>query len=105
MLKCHKCGGELTEEDGFFVCHACNSKFLAKKKSDASNQNDDGDNLKCPDCNSTPSPESANAGQEKNGDAQQSELDLLKARLAELEKKQEKVAKQSESSAKIKEKS
>lgn len=77
MAKCPKCGADMVN---------------------------DGDNLKCPNCNSTQIKESANAGQAKNGDAQQSELDLLKARLAELEKKQEKVAKQSESSAKIKEK-
>lgn len=77
MAKCPKCGADMVN---------------------------DGDNLKCPNCNSTQIKESANAGQAKNGDAQQSELDLLKARLAELEKKQEKVVKQSESSAKIKEK-
>ena len=77
MAKCPKCGADMVN---------------------------DGDNLKCPNCNSTQIKESANAGQAKNGDEQQSELDLLKARLAELEKKQEKVAKQSESSAKIKEK-
>ena len=77
MAKCPKCGADMVN---------------------------DGDNLKCPNCNSTQIKESANADQAKNGDEQQSELDLLKARLAELEKKQEKVAKQSESSAKIKEK-
>ena len=84
MAKCPKCGADMVN---------------------------DGDNLKCPDCNSTQIKESANDSQAKNGDAQQSELDLLKARIAEFKKKQEKfkkkqekVAKQSESSAKIKEK-
>ena len=77
MAKCPKCGADMVN---------------------------DGDNLKCPDCNSTQIKESANDSQAKNGDAQQSELDHLKARIAELKKKQEKVAKQSESSAKIKEK-
>ena len=63
MAKCPKCGADMVN---------------------------DGDNLKCPNCNSTQIKESANAGQAKNGDEQQSELDLLKARIAELEKKQEK---------------
>ena len=77
MAKCPKCGADMVN---------------------------DGDNLKCPNCNSTQIKESANAGQEKNGDAQQSELDLLKARLAELEKKQEKNDKVKTGSLSVKEK-
>ncbi len=77
MAKCPKCGADMVN---------------------------DGDNLKCPNCNSTQIKESANAGQAKNGDAQQSELDLLKARLAELEKKQEKNDKVKTGSLSVKEK-
>ncbi len=77
MAKCPKCGADMVN---------------------------DGDYLKCPNCNSTQIKESANAGQAKNGDAQQSELDLLKARLAELEKKQEKNDKVKTGSLSVKEK-
>ena len=77
MAKCPKCGADMVN---------------------------DGDNLKCPNCNSTQIKESANAGQAKNGDEQQSELDLLKARLAELEKKQEKNDKVKTGSLSVKEK-
>ncbi len=42
MFKCPKCGGELVEEDGILVCHACNSKFRVKNDSDCtSDKNSD----------------------------------------------------------------
>ncbi len=42
MYNCPKCGSELIEEEGFLVCHACNSKFRVKSSSvSSSNQNND----------------------------------------------------------------
>ena len=63
MAKCPKCGADMVN---------------------------DGDNLKCPNCNNTQIQASTKDSSVAKSDGQQSELDLLKARIAELEKKQEK---------------
>ena len=102
MAKCPKCGGTLTKENNILVCHACKSEFSVGNVSDTSNQNDDGNHLT--DCNSTQIQESAKNSSVAHSDGQQGRLDLLKSRISELEKKQEKNDKVKTGSLSVKEK-
>jgi len=79
-MKCPKCGGLLVEKDGGFVCEGCGTRF--KKKSTQNEQKQE-TNVVSNTAEKTEEP----IQQTKQGD-EKSELELLKERLAEMEKRQ-----------------
>lgn len=78
-MKCPKCGGVLSEHEGVFVCEGCGTKF--KKKATQSEQKQEEQDVQNTKTESEVQPETKQ-------ESEKSELELLKARLAEMEKRQ-----------------
>ena len=79
IMKCPKCGGVLNEYDDLFVCESCGAKF--KNKSTQSERKQEEQVVQNTAIEAEVMPETKN-------ESEKSELELLKERLAEMEKRQ-----------------
>lgn len=78
-MKCPKCDGVLSEHEGVFVCEGCGARF--KKKATQSEQKQEEQDVQNTTVESEVQPE-------PKQESETSEIELLKARLAEMEKRQ-----------------
>ncbi len=89
-MKCPKCGSELVKKDDILVCGGCKAAFKIKARTDTG----------CVSLTTvsgvSSKPENSTNKSAETPNEQQSEIELLKARLAEMERKQAQIEKENQ---------